>query len=138
MHLPRSLIAASLLMIPLHAFAQTSGGASSPGASPSTGGANPGVVGQSLNNSNPNPSLNPSVSGTPSTPSAPGTNSAGTAQSSGSSANVGTGVTTGSASSRAGGRVDGVEAQGPNKAGDPIRAEDAALDKKIKSICKGC
>ncbi len=136
MPVSRSLIFASLLLIPLQAaVAQTSGGAASTGAAPSAGRANPGALGESINNSNPNPSLNanPSVS-----PSAPGTNSAGTAQSSGSSANTGAGVTTGSAPSRTSGSVGGVDAQGPNKTGDPIRAEDANVDKKIKSICKGC
>lgn len=52
-------------------------------------------------------------------PGPPGTNALGTAQSSGR------GVTTGSASGNA--SVD-----------DRIRAEDSAIDKKLKSICRGC
>jgi hypothetical protein len=38
-----------------------------------------------------------------------------------------------------GGRIDGTVTQGPAMPGDAaIRAEDAVVDKKIKSICKGC
>ena len=62
----------------------------------------------------------PSTTGAPNVkmPGPPGTNSAGTAQSSGS-------VTTGSAS---GSTADDAK----------IRAEDPRIDRKIKSICKGC
>jgi hypothetical protein len=110
MHLFRSLIVTGLLLVPLHAFAQTGG----------AGRANPGVLGESLNNSNPNPSLNPNSP----LPPAPGTNGAGTARPSGSSSNVGAGVTTGSAAG--------------STANAKIRAEDPSIDKKIKSICRGC
>jgi hypothetical protein len=55
---------------------------------------------------------------------APGTNSLGTAQSSG--ANTAPGVTTGAAS-------------GPNPDADAtVNAENRLLDKKLKSICRGC
>jgi hypothetical protein len=38
-----------------------------------------------------------------------------------------------------GGRIDGTVTQGPPMQGDAaIRAEDQVVDKKIKSICKGC
>jgi hypothetical protein len=58
----------------------------------------------------------------------PGTNSAGTAQSSGS------GVTTGSA--RPGSRTD---ITGPQRSGDAaITDENKEVDRKIKSICRGC
>ena len=110
MRVARQLIFASLLLVPLHAFAQ-SGGA--------TGPVNPGVLNDSLNN---NPAARSSV--TPSSPSPnavtappPGTNSAGTAQSSGGSTTVG---------------------MGSSRTDDAIRAEDPKIDKKIKSICKGC
>jgi hypothetical protein len=54
----------------------------------------------------------------------PGTNSLGTAQSSG--ANAAPGVTTGAAS-------------GPNPDADAtVNAENKLLDKKMKSICRGC
>ena len=87
------------------------------------------------------------------TPAAPGTNSAGTANPSGSPANGsangavangghGTIGTIGSAGSGGGGRIDGTVTQGPALPGDDvIRQEDAVdskVDKKIKSICKGC
>jgi hypothetical protein len=80
-------------------------------------------------------------------PTAPGTNSLGTANSTGgssSSSSTGTGSqTTGSALNRpggqSGGRIDGTVTQGPEMPGDAaIRAEDQVVDKKIKSICKGC
>jgi hypothetical protein len=45
-------------------------------------------------------------------------------------------TTTGTAT---GGRIDGTVTQGPAMPGDAeIRAEDPVVDKKIKSICKGC
>jgi hypothetical protein len=81
---------------------------------------------------------------------APGTNSAGTASSSGSppaAGNAPKGSTTvGTAGNSAGGvaegRIDGTATSGPAMQGDDaVRAEDtpnSAIDKKIKSICKGC
>jgi hypothetical protein len=80
---------------------------------------------------------------------APGTNSAGTANSSGSTSAGGApagSTTVGTAANPAGGavggRIDGTVTSGPKMQGDDvIRAEDAqdsAVDKKIKGICKGC
>jgi hypothetical protein len=64
-------------------------------------------------------------------PTAPGTNSAGTAISSGG--------TTGSAGNRAGNRIDGVTNPGPATPGDAeINAENARVNAKVKSICRGC
>ena len=134
MHLSRLLIVTGLL-VPLHAFAQSSpGGGSTGGAASGTTGiggggtarTNPGVVSDSFNSPaaqstapNPGAAGNPSsAASNPSTPNAPGTNSAGTAQSSGS-------MTTGSA-------------VGSTKEDEKFRAEDPKLDKKIKSICRGC
>jgi hypothetical protein len=85
-------------------------------------------------------------------PTAPGTNAAGTANSSGASAASGPsgsgsgGGTVGSngmANSRAGaganGRIDGVTNPGPDMPGDAaIKSEDAKVDAKVKSICRGC
>jgi hypothetical protein len=67
-------------------------------------------------------------------PPAPGTNNAGTANSSGS-ATTAAARTSGSASSARGGTA----ATGPNAKGDvAIDPEDKAVDRKIRSICKGC
>jgi len=84
-------------------------------------------------------------------PNAPGTNSAGIANSSGSAgASAGAGgsggaqgsTTVGRAGNSAGttgGRIDGTVTKGPAMSGDAeIRGEEAKVDKKIKSICKGC
>jgi hypothetical protein len=80
----------------------------------------------------------------------PGTNSAGTANSSGSTPGEGGApmgsTTVGTANNPArgatGGRIDGTVTQGPEMPGDnAIRnesSEDSKVDKKIKSICKGC
>jgi hypothetical protein len=69
-------------------------------------------------------------------PPPPGTNSAGTANSSGSSATTESSTTTGSAR-RA---TDGTSATGPSTSGDAaVDAEDpTAINRKLKSICKGC
>ena len=65
---------------------------------------------------------------------APGTNNAGTAQSSGSGANTGAGVTTGSAGSLGTGT-----AATPNTSSDAaINEENKTIDRKVKSICRGC
>jgi hypothetical protein len=120
----RSLIVVGLLLVPLHAFAQSSpGGGATSGTTGIGGGAaarpNPGVLSDSLNSpAAQSTAPNPGAASNPSTPSAPGTNSAGTAQSSGA-------MTTGSAA--------GSTAQDAK-----IRAEDPKIDKKIKSICRGC
>ena len=66
-------------------------------------------------------------------PPAPGTNTAGTARSSG--AGVGSGVTTGSGTSAG----SGTDMTGPQRSGDAeIAKENKEVDRKIKSICRGC
>jgi hypothetical protein len=68
-------------------------------------------------------------------PPASGTNSAGTAQSSGSGVNTGSGVTTGSGRSAG----SGADMTGPQRSGDAaINEENKEVDRKIKSICRGC
>jgi hypothetical protein len=68
-------------------------------------------------------------------PAAPGTNTAGTAQSSGAGVNTGNGVTTGSG--RGAGSATGTT--GPQRSGDAeINEENKEVDRKIKSICRGC
>ena len=68
-------------------------------------------------------------------PPPPGTNSAGTANSSGSSATTGSSMTTGSARSTTGGTA----ATGPQDKGDVATdKEDQAINRKLKSICRGC
>jgi hypothetical protein len=58
----------------------------------------------------------------------PGTNSAGTANSSGSPGTSGSSMTTGSARPAAG-----------DTSGDAaVDAENKAIDRKLKSICRGC
>lgn len=139
MRMSRSVIFMSLVLLPLQAMAQGTGGSAggSAGAGGSTA-ASPGALNGSLSNPNPGSQTRPNnlnASGKPTLPDPPGTNSVGTAQSSGSSAGRGSDVTTGSAGNRRG----GIDAQGPNRPGDAkIRAEDPKVDKKIKSICKGC
>jgi hypothetical protein len=132
MRISRSIIFAGMLLLPFQAMAQGTGG------SAASTGASPGAVSGSLSNPNPGSQTSPNnlnSAGQPTLPNPPGTNSAGTAQSSGSSAGSGGSVTTGSAGNRTG----GINAQGPNRPGDAeIRAEDPKIDKKIKSICKGC
>jgi hypothetical protein len=68
-------------------------------------------------------------------PPPPGTNSAGTANSSGAAANSGAGVTTGSARSA----PAGTAVTDPQTNGDAaIDAEDKQINRKLKSICRGC
>jgi hypothetical protein len=68
-------------------------------------------------------------------PPAPGTNNAGTAQSSGAGANTGSGVTTGSGSAAR----SGIDVTGPQRSGDAaVNEENKEVDRKIKSICRGC
>ncbi len=57
-------------------------------------------------------------------PPPPGTNSAGTAQSSGSGVNTAPGMTTGSAPQ--------------TKTDSTIAEENKTIDRKLKSICRGC
>jgi hypothetical protein len=65
----------------------------------------------------------------------PGTNSAGTANSSGRPGTVGSSTTTGSARSDTG----GASATDPLTSDDAaLNAEDKAIDRKLKSICRGC
>jgi len=64
----------------------------------------------------------------------PGTNSAGTAQSSGRASNRGDGMTTGAA-----GLGSGRAATAPTtNTDDAVNAENRLLDRKLKSICRGC
>ena len=100
----------------------------------------------SLNNSVNDPSGAGNASKLPSA-TAPGTNSLGTANSTGSSSGAaGSGSsepqTTGSALNRpggqSGGRIDGTTRRSDTPGDEEIRAEDRTVEKKIKSICKGC
>jgi len=103
--------ALAILLSTVISSAQGTGG--SPGAG-STGAGTAGVSGM------------PSGAGNStrlSTPPAPGTNSAGTAQSSGSSLNTEPGMTTGS---------------GPQSTDAAIAEENRTIDRKLKSICRGC
>jgi hypothetical protein len=69
-----------------------------------------------------------------SNPSTPGTNSAGTAQSSGGASNRAAGVTTGSA-----GLGSGRAGLEPSTSADAaVKAENELLNRKLKSICRGC
>jgi len=73
----------------------------------------------------------PNNSGTVASEPPPGTNSLGTANASGSS------VTTGSARNRA--PRGGTAATGPQRESDiAIDGENKEIDRKIKSICRGC
>jgi hypothetical protein len=130
MRMSRSIIFAGLLLLPLPVMAQGTGGSAAT--------ASPGALNGSLSNPNPGSQTSPNnlnAVGKPTLPNPPGTNSAGTAQSSGSSAGGSASATTGSA----GNRMGGINAQGPNTPGDAkIRAEDPKINKKIKSICRGC
>lgn len=65
--------------------------------------------------------------------STPGTNNSGTAQSSGAASNRGAGVTTGSALGS--GRAATEPATNTDAA---VKAENQLLDRKLKSICRGC
>jgi hypothetical protein len=63
----------------------------------------------------------------------PGTNSAGTAQSSGGAPNRAPGVTSGTALGT------GKAAPPPTPSGDTaVNQENATIDRKLKSICRGC
>jgi hypothetical protein len=100
-----------------------------------------------LNNSGNDPS---GVGNAPrATSNAPGTNSAGTADSAGSTSNAGApmgSTTVGTAGNPAGGavggRIDGTVTPGPRMQGDDVigaeSSSDSMVDKKVKSICKGC
>lgn len=159
------LLMAAAVIFPMAAFAQSSsgggaaGGASAGGAasgatagtgsavgSPNAGSAGAGTAGISGVPSGPanagglNNSLNdPSGAGNSAkVPEAPGTNRLGTANSTGSTAGANSSITTGTAPTRRG-RIDGTVTQGPSMPGDvEIKNENARVDAKIKSICKGC
>jgi hypothetical protein len=145
-----AVAAIMILISPVASFGQSAGGSSAGGSgsaagSPSAGSAGAGSQGTSgvppgpaapggLNNAGEDPSGAANASRF-ALPPAPGTNSAGTAQSSGAGANTGSGVTTGSGRG-AGSATDMV---GPQTSGDAeINAENKEVDRKIKSICRGC
>jgi hypothetical protein len=136
-----SIVAIALLIGPIHSFAQSGSAAGSPSAG-SAGAGTAGVSGVpsgpanagGLNNSGNDPS-GAGNSAKVAAPPAPGTNSAGTANSSGSPATTGSSMTTGSARPAAG----GTSATDPSVNSDvAIDAEGKAIDRKLKSICRGC
>ena len=162
------LLMAAVVIYPLAAFAQGSGGGSggsaggasaggaasgatagtgSAAGSPNAGSAGAGTSGISGVPSGPanvgglNNSLNdPSGAGNSAKiPDAPGTNRLGTAISTGSPATgANRSMTTGSATGRSG-RIDGTVTPGPSMPGDlEIKNENAKVDARIKSICRGC
>jgi hypothetical protein len=144
-----AVAAITILISPVASFAQSAGGSSagsssgSAAGSPSPGSAGAGSQGISgvppgpaapggINNAGEDPSGAANQSRRASPP-APGTNTAGTAQSSGAGVNTGSGVTTGSA------RSTGSTVTGPQWSGDAeINEENKEVDRKIKSICRGC
>jgi hypothetical protein len=108
-----SIIAIAILAGPAGSLAQSGGG-------PNNSASDPGGAGNSAK-------ISP--------PPARGTNNAGTAQSSGPAPNSQPGVTTGSAGAAAPGSTQ----SGPQTSGDAaIDAEDKAIDRKLKGICRGC
>jgi hypothetical protein len=149
-------LALALSAIPLAASGQSggaggaasgpTGGTGSAVGSPNAGSAGAGTSGVSgvpsgpanaggLNNSANDPSGAGNAAKLNNSPPAPGTNSAGTAQSSGSAVNAQPGVTTGSA----GRAAPGTDVTGPQKNGDAaIEEENKTIDRKVKSICRGC
>jgi hypothetical protein len=151
-----AVAAITILISPAISFAQSTGGSAggssagssssgSAAGSPSAGSAGAGSQGVTgvppgpaapggLNNAGEDPSgaANASRRASPTTP---GTNAAGTAQSSGSGVNTGSGVTTGSGRSAG----SGTGMTGPQRSGDAaINEENKEVDRKIKSICRGC
>jgi hypothetical protein len=134
-----------LMLAPISALAQSGGGSGSGGGtaggssaavSPSAGSGSAGTSGTSIgpgsaggtNNAGNDPSaVNAARGGNPATP---GTNALGTSNSSGSSAGRnGTGR----------GAADGTSLTGPSVKGDvALEKENKMLDRKVKSICKGC
>lgn len=99
----------------------------------------------SLNNSVNDPSGARNASKVPSV-TAPGTNSLGTANSTGSSRRdrqrlVGVSddrIPLNRSGGQSGGRIDGTTKRSDMLGDDEVRGEDRTVDKKIKSICKGC
>jgi hypothetical protein len=119
-------------------------GVGSAGASSALGAPEPANVGGINNSSNTGGAGNAAKA-----VNTPGTNSAGTANSSGSTSSGGApkgsttvGTSGNPAGGATGGRIDGTVTQGqPMQGDDAIRMEssqDSKVDKKIKSICKGC
>lgn len=109
----------ALAAMPAVSFAQATGGsAGSTGGSMGSTGATAGSTGGSAGSTGGSRRSSGGVANSLAPP--PGTNSLGTAQSSG----PGPGVTTGS---DGGGAVDAT-----------VNAENRMLDKKLKSICRGC
>jgi hypothetical protein len=141
--MPATLVAAAILILPISAFAQSAGGAGAGGASAGTGSAagspNAGSAGAGtsatsgvpsgpanvggLNNSINDPSGVGNASRVASPP-PPGINSAGTANSSGMTTGTGSGATS--------------MTDAPRTGNADVDAQDRAVDRKIKSICKGC
>lgn len=144
------IVTIAIVLGAVNSLAQTSGGgASGPSGgtgsavgSPNAGSAGAGTQGVSgvpsgpanaggLNNSGNDPS-GAGNSSKLAMPPAPGTNSAGTANSSGSSVTTGSSATTRRAPA-------GISATGPQTRGDAaIDAENKEVDRKVKSICRGC
>jgi hypothetical protein len=135
-----ALLGLLMLATPIASRAQSSGGGAgrSGGASTgsaTTGAAGPGAQGTTGVTQGQLSPVGPAVSGTDPSgmagaarsapPSPPGTNSLGTAQSSGTGATTGTGR----------GAPAGADVTGPNRA---IDEENKLIDKKVKSICRGC
>jgi hypothetical protein len=159
-----SIVALTLLVVPVTSLAQSAGGGAGGGGSaggaasgasagtgsatgsPAAGAAGAGTAGVSgvpagpanaggLNNSGNDPSGVGNSAKTASPP-PPGTNSLGTANTSGSTATKGSSMTTGAAG---GSRGDGTAATGPQTSGDiAIDKETKTIDRKINSICRGC
>ncbi len=138
-----AVAAITILISPAMSLAQSAGGSSAGGSSgsaagsPSAGSAGAGSQGISgvppgpaapggLNNAGEDPS-GAANSVRRASPPAPGTNTLGTAQSSGRGVNTESGVTTGSGRSAGSESVDAA-----------ISDENKAVDRKIKSICRGC
>lgn len=140
-----AIAALTILITPGASFAQSSGGSAggssagsssgSAAVSPSMSAAGAGSQGISgtppgpvapggANNAGKDPS-GQADSVRRASPPAPGTNTAGTAQPSGGGVNIGSGVTIGSASPQATGDVE-------------VNKENKEVDRKIKSICRGC
>ncbi len=137
---PKALVVAvsGLMLSTVVTFGQTAGGGTGAPAAGSAGAGSAATSGVAPGPASPGGTNNvindPSGQGNAaklSTPPPPGTNSLGTANSSGSS----TSATTGSTTPPSG----HVNIAGPNTNSDAaISAEDKLLDKKIRSICKGC
>ena len=105
-----AIAALAILTMPAIALAQCGGNSSGSTRSPSAGSLSTGPSG--VND-------------------APGTNSAGTAQSSGSGSNAAPGVTTGAAGT-------GTMPTSSQSTDAVVAEENKTIDRKLKSICRGC